>query len=432
MPNVGIIIPSRVESSRLPGKCLEMIGGKTTLEICIENCKRANLPMVLAIPDNSADDVLVGLARKMGVSIYRGESLSPLHRMAKAAVKFNFKHVVRVTHDDILIDHVLLKKHIQWHLKQDADYTFCRMSPEGTAAELMRTTTLTKAADLAKDQNVEFVSYWMRQPGMKVEEYIPPQERQAKGIRLTMDYQEDLTLLKIVHSMLRPGFNTLDIINLFEQHPYLKDVNRMPEVTVYTCNYNQGLYAEDCVGSVAAQRGVDWEYHIIDDASSEFGAELFSGALTNAGLDENPKVKLTAIPVNKGLPFCSNLAIERARGKYIIRLDADDYFVDDFALAKMVEVLKANPNSGCVFSGFSKQDENGSLGRFDNAEEHPGCCMMVKRSAHDVRFREGLEHYEGLEFFKRFKRAYPTVHIPDILWVYRQHGKSKSKNRPLE
>ena len=78
-----------------------------------------------------------------------------------------------------------------------------------------------------------------------------------------------------------------------------------------------------------------------------------------------------------------------AQGKYIIRLDADDWF-DEMALLLMVSKLESNPNLGLVYGNYYYTDIKGNilsferrnkLGEEDKSNNLPphGACTLIKQ-----------------------------------------------------
>ena len=59
---------------------------------------------------------------------------------------------------------------------------------------------------------------------------------------------------------------------------------------------------------------------------------------------------------NKGLNVTNNIAIRISKGKYIVRLDADD-FLDENALMLMVQELEKDNEIGLVFSDYYLVDK---------------------------------------------------------------------------
>ncbi len=63
---------------------------------------------------------------------------------------------------------------------------------------------------------------------------------------------------------------------------------------------------------------------------------------------------------NKGLNATNNVALKRARDKYIMRLDADDY-LELSAVAIMAAILETDPELGLVFPDYYYVDADGNI-----------------------------------------------------------------------
>ena len=99
-----------------------------------------------------------------------------------------------------------------------------------------------------------------------------------------------------------------------------------------------------------AQSFRDFELLIIDDGSTDDSKKIIESYSSNC------KIKII-YQQNKGLNVTNNIAARAAVGKYIIRLDADDYFATN-ALGRMSKKLEANPELGMVFPNYYYIDEN--------------------------------------------------------------------------
>ena len=200
--NIGIIVTARVKSSRLREKVLQRIKNRTAIEILIDHIVSDDnrYPVILAIPKSKDCDILQKIATDKGVEVYRGQDDSPLHRLYQCAKHNGFEHVVRITADDILIDRDLLWNQINFHIKGNRDYTYMRQCPEGVAGEVMRVSALEKIVKSVGDSPVEFVSYYFKNDKFNVIEYYPPRDYRF-FFRLTMDYEEDLTLIRLLYAI---------------------------------------------------------------------------------------------------------------------------------------------------------------------------------------------------------------------------------------
>jgi spore coat polysaccharide biosynthesis protein SpsF len=423
--NVGIVLTARTGSSRIPHKPLQDIGGRRAIEIQIDRLKNDLYPLILAIPEKPEDDILAAIANDKGVECWRGHDDSPLHRLAAVADEYGFEHVVRVTTDDVLVDQFLLRMQIKKHVFGGHDYTYVHRCPEGVAAEVIRTECLKEVARETAGKHIEFVSYYFKKK-YDVFEYYPPLEYQ-KPYRLVMDYPEDLLLLRLLFTtMLDPG--TLSIIEFLKKNKFFLQVNHQPEVTVYTCARNAEKYIVDAVKSVMCQTFQDFEYIVYDDCSDD--ATMFRVLEYLPSLPEasRRKIKLYRGDRNIGLPAACNFVVERAKGKYMARLDADDMLCPEY-LQRMVEEAKIQ-DSNCIISGYSEVDVSGArLVDVNENRWHPGCALMSRWCLNELRFKEGLKYLEGADLYERLKKVFPNKikFIPDLLWYYRQHDAQKTK-----
>ncbi len=116
-----------------------------------------------------------------------------------------------------------------------------------------------------------------------------------------------------------------------------------PLVSVIIPAYNVEAYVEAAVRSVLNQTLRDLELIVVDDGSSDS-----TGAILDALAAEDDR--LVALHVaNGGAPAARNRAIDRARGRYLVFVDADDE-----CAPQMLERLAALMEGGCelAISGF--------------------------------------------------------------------------------
>ena len=100
------IVQARIGSSRLRGKVLKKIRGKESIILLLERLSRAKQisNIVVAIPNNSENDILYKLLKKYKYNIYRGSENDVLKRYYECAKKYNALHILRVTGDCPLVD----------------------------------------------------------------------------------------------------------------------------------------------------------------------------------------------------------------------------------------------------------------------------------------------------------------------------------------
>lgn len=106
MPRTVIITQVRMTSTRLPGKVLKPVFGRTLLEWHLERLKRCApaADVVVATTVNAADDAILPVADAMGVRWHRGSEDDVLSRFWGAAREAHAELIVRVTSDCPLWD----------------------------------------------------------------------------------------------------------------------------------------------------------------------------------------------------------------------------------------------------------------------------------------------------------------------------------------
>ena len=94
-----------------------------------------------------------------------------------------------------------------------------------------------------------------------------------------------------------------------------------PCVSVIIPCYNYARYLEECIASIAEQTFKNYEIIIVNDGSTDNSLEVADKIKIN-----NKSIKITIInQTNSGQPAISrNNGIKKAKGKYILCLDADD------------------------------------------------------------------------------------------------------------
>lgn len=107
MSELAIVIPVRLDSSRLPRKHLEEAAGVPFLEWLCRRQRHAlgsinvSATVVIATTDRRHDDPVEDLALTMGVAVYRGESENVPRRLARAAASIGARNLVCVDGDDV-------------------------------------------------------------------------------------------------------------------------------------------------------------------------------------------------------------------------------------------------------------------------------------------------------------------------------------------
>jgi glycosyltransferase involved in cell wall biosynthesis len=94
-------------------------------------------------------------------------------------------------------------------------------------------------------------------------------------------------------------------------------MNQVKVSIVIPC-YNQAIYLMDCISSVTRQTYTNWECIVVNDGSTDHFNDLVE-SLTSC----DTRI-LAFSKLNGGLSSARNYGIQKATGKYILPLDADD------------------------------------------------------------------------------------------------------------
>ncbi|RLF44001.1 MAG: acylneuraminate cytidylyltransferase [Thermoplasmata archaeon] len=233
----GIIIQARIDSTRLRGKVLLRLpfGSNTSvIETIIRRCKKTTIidSIILATTRQTNDDILEKIAISENIKIFRGSENNVLERFYCAAKKENLDTIIRITADNPCIDPILVDNILRAHIEGNWDYTTTEGYPVGLGIEVFNFDALEEAyKNATKYYEKEHVTpYIYRNPQkFKINIVKALKELYAPDIRITLDTEEDYALLCAVFDYLYPKdkyFNAYDIVNLFNEKPWLKLINK--------------------------------------------------------------------------------------------------------------------------------------------------------------------------------------------------------------
>ena len=124
-------------------------------------------------------------------------------------------------------------------------------------------------------------------------------------------------------------------------------------VSILIPTYNTEKFIRSTIESVQNQTYTNWEMILVDDASTDKTVSIIEEFA-----QKDSRIKLFKLPENRGNGFARNAALEKATGKYIAYLDADDLWFRE-KLEKQIQFLKAN-NLHFTFSFYDSIDEEGN------------------------------------------------------------------------
>lgn len=236
-PRVVASIEARMGSSRLPGKVLMALRGRTALGRLLDRLRQCHHldDIVLATTINDEDDVLEDFARAEGLACHRGSEDDVLLRVVEAHQKMGSDIIVEVTGDCPLLDPDVIDRGVERFLKSDCDVVCNVLKPSwpmGVDLQVFRRIDLEQVEREIKDLAVrEHVSlYFYEHPERyRIINLDAPENCKAPEYRFQLDYPEDKVFIEAVLDRMLPQFGdryrTPDIMEMLSKEPELVQIN---------------------------------------------------------------------------------------------------------------------------------------------------------------------------------------------------------------
>ena len=208
------------------------------------------------------------------------------------------------------------------------------------------------------------------------------------------------------------------------------------DVSIIITSYNYENYIEQAIKSCFSQNSSNLKYEVIivDDGSTD-NSKFYIQNLNNCLLKK-------FFIRNSGIEFASNYGFKKSKGKYVVRLDADDYLEKNYlsSISKFI-----NEDFDFFYSNYFVIDENSKvLNKIDlppfSLEEVKGRGDFLASGTiyrknkirelgyYNQKFKNcGLENYELI--LKLILSGFKGLHIPKHLFNYRIHGENLSNKR---
>jgi spore coat polysaccharide biosynthesis protein SpsF (cytidylyltransferase family) len=199
---VAVVLQARMGSTRLPGKALERLAGRTLLGHCIARLREARAGrVVVATTTRAEDDELVVEARRWGAVVCRGSEHDVLERYVGAASMTGADLVVRATGDNPAVDPGSLVRLLGVVHATGADHAVERGLPYGSTVEIVSAAALRRAAAMATDPaDREHVTTLIRRQdsGFRCAIAEAPESLRRPDLRFTVDTATDLAYMRQV------------------------------------------------------------------------------------------------------------------------------------------------------------------------------------------------------------------------------------------
>jgi spore coat polysaccharide biosynthesis protein SpsF len=228
-----LVTQARTGSTRLPGKVLKEVNGKTLLEIHLERLSKSAkiADIIVATTDKQEDLIIYNQAIKWGFSASIGSEQDVLDRFYQAVKNKNADWIVRVTSDCPLLDSNLLDEVITFVQEKDVDYgsnALIEHFPDGQDIEVFKFSALEIAWKNAKlkserEHVTPYFSNNSNNKGINLFTTINyPCESDFSKIRMTVDEPKDFDLIKILINKLGIKKTWLEYTNYIIENNLMK------------------------------------------------------------------------------------------------------------------------------------------------------------------------------------------------------------------
>jgi len=205
------LIQARMESSRLPGKVLlPLYKDMCAIDVLYERLLRSRMitKTIFIIPEASTSDALHDYIRRLGASVVRGSTNDLVARHLQAISSIHECNIIRVTSDCPLVDPAWVDKCIYLHNENCADYTstytpapeslFCNGADIEVFSKSMLQHLYVQYPSHKDREHVTFPLWDGRMKHIKHLKMSRYLGQDFSDVRFTLDYQEDLEVIRSV------------------------------------------------------------------------------------------------------------------------------------------------------------------------------------------------------------------------------------------
>jgi spore coat polysaccharide biosynthesis protein SpsF len=237
--NTVIVVQARMSSSRLPGKVMMPILGKSLLHRMIERLLmiRHKALIVIATSEEPSDDIIEHEAENIGVRCFRGNLNNLLDRHYQAAKKYNADTVLKIPSDCPLIDPRIIDQVLDFYFAHPGRLHYVSnlhpaTFPDGNDVEIMTMVCLEKTwREASRPLELEHTTpyIWENPDKFSIANAAWNSGKDySTSHRFTIDYQADYDFINRVFEELypaKPDFSCEDILSLLEKKPEIYQIN---------------------------------------------------------------------------------------------------------------------------------------------------------------------------------------------------------------
>jgi glycosyltransferase involved in cell wall biosynthesis len=217
-----------------------------------------------------------------------------------------------------------------------------------------------------------------------------------------------------------------------------------PEVSVVMSVYNGAEYLRTSVESILSQEGVDFEFIIVNDGSTDG-----SGGILAEYAERDDRIRIIE-QENTGLTRALIRGCEEANGKYIARQDVGDFSLKG-RLKKLLDLIRTDDKLAFVSSWafmfgpkkellceirrpVDSQEATGLILHHRTGPPHHGSVMFRKSVYKNVGgYRPEFYYSQDSDLWLRFAEKAQIAYYPEFLYAFQyKTGCISSLRRPVQ
>ncbi|HWP59940.1 MAG TPA: glycosyltransferase [Candidatus Acidoferrales bacterium] len=227
----------------------------------------------------------------------------------------------------------------------------------------------------------------------------------------------------------RPDYKDTPVSEKRARFRYIPaDIAAQPQVSIITPFFNAGPVFHETARSVLQQSFQQWEWIIVDDASTDPQAL----EILNEYQASDPRIRVVHHATNRGPSAARNTAFGAAKSQFVVQLDSDN-LLEPTAIEKWLWFLVSFPGAAFVKGysvGFGAQQYLWSQGFHSGAAfldaNQVDTTSMIRKAVHqavggyDEAIREGLEDWDF--WLRCASHGFWGASVPEYLDWYRRRA----------
>lgn len=235
---LAAVLACRNQSSRLYAKPLQNLDVERKVNILDYLVAQLKMrkeiqDIVLAISDKEENTIYKKKSAEYGIPYVLGDDKDVLGRLIKGAQLVGAEYIFRITTESPYPYLDNLQEVYAYHAQNGLDYSVTKALPDGSYYQIISTEALQRCWEEGGERyRNEYCTKYIfdHQDQFRIQEHeVAPELRRSGDIRLTVDWPEDLIVLREVYKGVElNSAKPLDfraIINFLDEHPKINAVN---------------------------------------------------------------------------------------------------------------------------------------------------------------------------------------------------------------